>query len=136
VSTDKPKAQLVRDHMLSLRDGDKFTTNSIANSLKIKLKDVNNVVLRLSKAGAVTRKRGNDRRYVYTINANVIAAYFAKYPTDYHGTPPPIRITPTKTESNMTRRKNRPTLVVAIDVEIAELEAKIKRLQSIRKEYM
>lgn len=132
---DRNKREIVRDHIKTLRDGVKFTIAGVADYIDVKPKDVSNVVYPMLKMSALERET-DGKEFAYIVNANTVTAYFAKYPLGYlaHRRTPEAHQA-AKASFKQIRRKNRHPLVVGIDNEIGVLESKIKRLQSLRKEY-
>ncbi len=132
------KKDLIRTYLLTKKDGFKFTAGSLATDTNsehtrkdITHKDVGNVIQILVKNGAITSTKSKRGILIYSIVGNNVALWFAKHPI---GKRKPKQ-NATQPAAPATRRKNRTPFVISIDKEIAELNLKIKRLNSIRGDY-
>lgn len=146
------KKDTVRTYLLNMDDGSKFNATSLcdwvnkANKRKdITEKDISNAVLPLLKNGAITREKSDSSQFhfVYTIIKNNVALWFAKHPIIGRERKPNRVDTEDQKvfagqktlPTTIARKKNRSSFVISIDAEIADLQCKIKRLNTIRKEF-
>lgn len=118
----------VRTFLKNAKDGYSFTNLELAKHLKVKHKDVANYTAILLANGALLKKKiPNSMEFKFTVLGNSMALYLAKF---YNETSKDGK------EEPMKRSKARSSLTIAIDEEVKILEAKIKRLKQIRREFV
>lgn len=135
---------IVRTWIYAQPDGTKFKVKELAEELAVPPKAVSNVLGDLRPYGGWISKPNGDKRLEYSLNEAGVLAYQLKKDAP-KGSPSAGAvhvkvdlITPTPAPAPVVakvRRKVRSPLVRAIDDEIKGLEAKIKDLQKIRKDY-
>ncbi len=150
------KKDTIREYLLECQDGFMFKALDLAADINTKhenppasmaavhSKDVSNVTNELLKSAALSRTK-NGKEFEYTVDGNLMSIYFSKNPI----LDKPAKSWKGKTEDDIsdspptTRRPNRSPLVRAIDDEIAaykgeskKLENKIKKLETLRKEFV
>ena len=146
------KRAKVRDWLLEQENGITFSIWEVATKCGVTPKDVSNMVSVLYKASALTRRHDNARKcYVYDIFnrkklrdalkikiGQRVVLPAAKPPDNPVLTDKvAIKSTPGTVKSIKDRVRNSPRspLVMAIDKEIKDLTDKIKRLQTVRREF-
>ena len=130
------KKDKVRDHLKTMKDGDKFTYSSLANDLEITDKDVSNACTGMVKFGAMTAQNvypgnGTHKRLEFTVRQKPMVAFLVKFPNGYKGKPLALVETPPLKKSP----KRRNSVLIGIDNKIKEHELKIANLKSLRSEY-
>ena len=148
------KKDTIREFIRSRKEGYQFSIKWLAERAAnwevagITEKDIDNVCRELLEANfggeRVLDRNKNGHVWVYTVNAT---RWFAEHPPrpevrihlplvlpSNQSVPAPVR----KAAKRRLRKaaKRRPPFVIAIDAEIAQLEAKIKRLHATRKEFV
>jgi hypothetical protein len=143
--TKRPKAMTkkdtIREFIRSRKDGYCFSIKRAAEqagSWEIKgitEKDIDNVCRELLKVSVLSRENIAGI-WIYKVNEQAAERWFEKHPIAYKRSneiskpaldlPAPVR----------KPAKRRTPFVMAIDAEIAALEAKIKRLHATRKEFV
>ena len=121
------------------QDGFVFTLQEAAVLTMTDAKSVSNTVVPVCKSGGLVRRPKPDSKEVeFVINANALSLHYAKY---HNGAGErqvavsvPIQLHPAA--PTPVRRKARPPFIIAIDSEIAEYEAKIRKLKTVRREFV
>ena len=137
------KKDTIREFIRSRKEGYQFSIKWLAERAAnwevagITEKDIDNVCRELLEANfggeRVLDRNKNGHVWVYTVNADIATRWFAEHPPR-----PEVRIhLPLVLPSNQSvpapvrkAAKRRPPFVIAIDAEIAQLEAKNERLVS------
>lgn len=135
------KKDTIREFIRSRKDGYCFSIKRAAEqagSWEIKgitEKDIDNVCRELLKVSVLSREKILGV-WIYKVNEQAAGRWFEKHPIAYERSneiskpaldlPAPVR----------KPAKRRTPFVMAIDAEIAALEAKIKRLHATRKEFV
>jgi len=138
------KKDTIREFIRSRKEGYQFSIKWLAERAAhwevagITEKDIDNVCRELLEANfggeRVLDRNKNGHVWVYTVNADIATRWFAEHPLGHiqrqnasgQSVPAPVR----------KAAKRRTPFVIAIDAEIAALEAKIKRLHATRKEFV
>lgn len=130
------KKDTVRKHLLKLANNKTFTMSSVASDCEVSTKDVSNVTNGMFKHGVFEREM-IDGVQVYTVDANAVALYMAKYPNgqlgenkgglngDKESTP----------KTKPVKVKRRSAALVEIDNKIVFYHNKIDSLKIMRKEF-
>ena len=132
------KKDTVRTNILNARDGYTFSIKAMAEGCKVDEKDVSNVTMELVRAAVLSKTKstpenGTRPYYLYSVDKNIAALWFAKNPIGVSPTPRPYADPPHI--PHKVKHKRRTPFIIAIDAEIAGLECKIKRLNAVRKEF-
>lgn len=125
------KAEIVREWLKKAKDGSQFTFPGLAEKLNVATTDISNVCLYAYKEGALTRTVGESKngKLVYTVDANKIQLYFAKFPKGAKGAK-----TVVKQKKEIVKGRKRTPLVIEIDKEINYYKQKIQLLEHTRRE--
>ena len=103
--------------------------------LDVKPKDVSNLVIGLARSGALERwRRDGKSPYTYTVIANTMALVLAKS-NGVDASPEPEALPKVTRKVIKQRARARDPFVIAIDDEIKQLEAKVRRLKQVRREF-
>lgn len=137
---ENSKRGQVRAALLKLPNGRVFTINGLATAIGVDYKAVSNEIGAARKGGVDFDMKdvqgATGKQNAYTVDSNALALHYArsngKLETTLESVVEPLKVTTTKPK---TQRRVRPPFIMAVDVEIAKLQAKIKKLEAVRKEF-
>jgi hypothetical protein len=143
--TKRPKAMTkkdtIREFIRSRKDGYCFSIKRAAEQAEswevkgITEKDIDNVCRELLKVSVLSREKILGI-WIYKVNEQAAGRWFEKHPIAYERSNEISKLALNLPAPVRKPAKRRSPFVMAIDAEIAALEAKIKRLHATRKEFV